>query len=232
MSHLKHRRSTGHEISFDPSLYPRTYSVSSQYQTSWIIVGLVSAVGFPLLLLQSHGMNVLWKIFVAVPFVLFGGYLALEAFKLKVILEQDAIVVKHSFSSRRLLRCEIAEWRTGNGGHGTTTRILIPRDNDKKALKFPEIVRTDLAFFAWFVGISHPVQSTKGNTLRALLVVGGLYFTAFGLSAFSYSRWDHARNRFIHPVYHPWAIVVGLLMIGLAYWPHVANPPKLPTDKS
>jgi hypothetical protein len=153
MSHLKHRHSTPAGISFDPSFYPRLYSVSPQYRKYWIMAGFALAVGFPLLLSQSHGMNALQKVLVALPVALLGGYFVLEAYKLKLILEPDAITVQHSFSSRRLLRCEIAGWRTGYGGRGTTTRILIPQDDRKKALKFPEIMQTDPAFFAWFVGI-------------------------------------------------------------------------------
>jgi hypothetical protein len=117
------------------------------------MAGFAFAVGLPLLLWQSHGMNALQKILVTLPVALLGGYLVLEAYKLRLILEPDAITVQHSFSTRRLLRCEIAGWRTGNGGRGTTTRILIPQDDGKKALEFPEIMQTDPAFVAWFVGI-------------------------------------------------------------------------------
>jgi amino acid permease len=42
----------------------------------------------------------------------------------------------------------------------------------------------------------------------ALLLLAGVYITAIGLSAMRYSRWDHARNASIHPVFHPWAILV------------------------
>jgi hypothetical protein len=154
MSHLNPRpTSTPHGINFDPSLYPRTYSVSSRHQTYWIVSGFALTVGFPLLLRQSHGMNASQKILAAVLPVLLGGYLILEAFKLKLVLESDAITVQHSFSTRRLLRCEIAGRRTQAGRGGTIWRILIPRGEGQKALGFPEILKTDPAFFAWFVGI-------------------------------------------------------------------------------
>jgi hypothetical protein len=61
-------------------------------------------------------------------------------------------------------------------------------------------------------------KSATTNYWPALLFVGGIYFASFGVSAFRYSRWDHAHNALVHPVYHPWAIVVGLLMACLAYW--------------
>jgi len=50
------------------------------------------------------------------------------------------------------------------------------------------------------------------------LFMGGIYFISFGLSAFRYSRWANAHDALVHPVYHLWAVVVGLLMICLAYW--------------
>jgi hypothetical protein len=148
----EHRPGPPPGISFDPSLYPRTYSVSRQHQTYWIVAGLACAVGFPSLLWQSHGMSPLQKVLVAPPLALFGGYMLLEAFKLKLILEPDALTVQRSFSSRRMLRCEIAGRRTMNS-RGTTTRILVPQDQNQRPFTFPEIMRTDQAFFAWFEGI-------------------------------------------------------------------------------
>jgi len=42
-------------------------------------------------------MNALQKVLVALPAVFLGGYLVLEAYKLSVILDPDAITVKHTF---------------------------------------------------------------------------------------------------------------------------------------
>jgi len=138
---------------FDPSFYPRTYMVSTEYKAHWIVAGFAFGIGIPFILFGAHGSNLLQKTLLSLPALLLGIYLVLEAFKLKVILEADAIIVKHTFSNRRLLRCEIAGWRNGNGGRGTTTRILVPNQNGMKVLKFPEIMQPDSTFFAWFVGI-------------------------------------------------------------------------------
>jgi hypothetical protein len=46
-------------------------------------------------------------------------------------------------------------------------------------------------------------KSVSTNYSPALLFVGGIYFISFGLSGFRYSRWDHAQNALVHPVYHP-----------------------------
>jgi hypothetical protein len=61
-------------------------------------------------------------------------------------------------------------------------------------------------------------KSATTNYWPALLFMGGIYFISFGLSAFRYSRWANAHDALVHPVYHLWAVVVGLLMICLAYW--------------
>jgi hypothetical protein len=49
-----------------------------------------------------------------------------------------------------------------------------------------------------------------------LMFVAGIYVTAYGLSVMQYSRWDHAYNAAVHPVFHPWAVIVGILMIVLS----------------
>jgi len=49
-----------------------------------------------------------------------------------------------------------------------------------------------------------------------VLFIGGVYVAAYGLSATRYSRWDHTYNARVHPVFHPWAIAVGVVMIWIA----------------
>jgi hypothetical protein len=149
MGQMEHRQSTANEVHFDPSLYPRTYPVSRQNQWSWIAVGLVIALGLPIQFWRSQGLNSQPKVLFALLFVLAGGFLVLRALTLKLILEPDAVTLRGGFSSRRLLRYEIAGWRAGSGGAGKT---LVPRDDAKKAVAFPEM-KTDHAFFAWFAGI-------------------------------------------------------------------------------
>lgn len=149
MRQMKHRQSTAVEVGFDPSLYPRTYSVSRQNQWSWIAVGLVIAIGLPIQFSRSQGLDSQPKVLIVLLFVLAGGFLVLRALTLKLILEPDAVTVRGAFSSRRLLRYEIAGWRAGSGGTGTT---LVPRDDAIKAVSFPEM-KTDSAFFAWFADI-------------------------------------------------------------------------------
>jgi len=40
---------------------------------------------------------------------------------------------------------------------------------------------------------------------------------AYGTAAFQYSRWNHAENAKAHPVFHLWAIMVGVGLIVISY---------------
>jgi hypothetical protein len=46
-----------------------------------------------------------------------------------------------------------------------------------------------------------------------LLFVGGVLLAAWGMSAMRYSRWDHTFNAHVQPIFHPWAILAGFLVI-------------------
>jgi hypothetical protein len=46
-----------------------------------------------------------------------------------------------------------------------------------------------------------------------ILFVLGVYATCYGLSACQYSRWDHEFNKHVTPVFHPWATILGIVMI-------------------
>lgn len=48
------------------------------------------------------------------------------------------------------------------------------------------------------------------------LYVVGIVLLAYGTAALQYSRWNHAANRLVHPVFHPWAIALGLGVTWLA----------------
>jgi hypothetical protein len=45
----------------------------------------------------------------------------------------------------------------------------------------------------------------------------GILVLSYGTAAIQYSRWNHAENARVHPVFHPWAIVVGIVLIVLSY---------------
>ena len=45
----------------------------------------------------------------------------------------------------------------------------------------------------------------------------GIFVLSYGTAAMQYSRWNHAENARVHPVFHPWAIVAGIALIVLSY---------------
>ena len=53
----------------------------------------------------------------------------------------------------------------------------------------------------------------SGSTM---LFVLGIFVTSYGIAAMQYSRWDHTYNSHVHPVFHPWAIIVGLVLISIS----------------
>jgi len=150
---MKDSHSAAPEISFDPSLYPRAYSVSLKSQ-SGIVVAFVLAAGAAIGAWRLHILASAPKVLIAALLAPVLGYSLLRALTLRVILEPEAVTVRDAFSTRTLLRQEIAGWRVGIEGTGTGTnaRTLVPRDDEKKTVALPEM-KTDSAFFAWFVGL-------------------------------------------------------------------------------
>jgi hypothetical protein len=50
----------------------------------------------------------------------------------------------------------------------------------------------------------------------AVMFVAGTFIMAFGFSVMQFKRWDHAFDATVQPVFHPWAVVVGMLMMIVA----------------
>lgn len=51
-----------------------------------------------------------------------------------------------------------------------------------------------------------------------LVVLGIALLSLWGLGAYRYSRFELSQNVHVQPEFHLWAIVVGLLLIGLGKW--------------
>jgi hypothetical protein len=47
--------------------------------------------------------------------------------------------------------------------------------------------------------------------------VVGVLVLSYGSAGMQYSRWDHVENGHVHPVFHPWAIAVGIALIVLSF---------------
>jgi len=54
------------------------------------------------------------------------------------------------------------------------------------------------------------------------LFVLGITALSYGSAAMQYSRWNHRYNAHVHPVFHLWAIAVGVVLI----WLSVRKRPK------
>jgi hypothetical protein len=59
------------------------------------------------------------------------------------------------------------------------------------------------------------LRSYLPDSSTALFVIG-IVVLSYGTAAMQYSRWNHAENVHVHPVFHPWAIVVGLVLLGVS----------------
>jgi hypothetical protein len=167
------------EVNFDPSQYPRTYSVSSRNRWTWSLVGLAVSIGYPIEVWRSHGLKSPMVLFVLF-LVLVGGSLVLRALTFKLILEPDAVTLRYAFSSRRLLRYEIAGWTMSGRGTGIT---LILQGNAKKILPLPDI-RTDPQFSAWFAGISEARTADIMDTPPNASILTSFLTFAFIMVAF------------------------------------------------
>lgn len=49
------------------------------------------------------------------------------------------------------------------------------------------------------------------------IFVIGILVLSYGAAAMQYSRWNHAENARVHPVFHAWAIILGIALIVLSY---------------
>jgi hypothetical protein len=93
----EHRSRIAAEVRFDPSLYPRAYSVSLQ-SLLWIVVAFVLALGSTIGLWRLHALTSQPKALILPPLALFLGYCLLRVLTLKVILEPEAVTVRDAFS--------------------------------------------------------------------------------------------------------------------------------------
>ncbi|HKO18414.1 MAG TPA: hypothetical protein VJU82_05975 [Acidobacteriaceae bacterium] len=45
----------------------------------------------------------------------------------------------------------------------------------------------------------------------------GILVLSYGAAAMQHSRWNQAENARVHPVFHLWAIILGIALIVLSY---------------
>ena len=143
----------------DVSLYPATYRVSAGYAGFFYFLGGIAIAAGSLgtwYFATGHEMTSARQAAIMAAlcflFVLLGLFLIASIFRSTVTLRADAIVVQGMFSSRTLLRSEIAGRRILPTQY-VKTLVLIPNSSREKKLKLALTLRTDPAFDAWFASI-------------------------------------------------------------------------------
>lgn len=143
-------------LPFNPSLYPATYRVAFGYAFFLYFLSAIS-IGAGLLGVwyfgSGHGSQSVRQagIMAAISFlfVLLGAFLIFSITRSRITLSADAITVQETFSSRTLLRSQIAGRRILPTQYASTL-VLVPRSHGAKKLKLAMIFSTDAAFDAWF----------------------------------------------------------------------------------
>ena len=77
-----------------------------------------------------------------------------------------------------------------------------------------------LILFAMFLLVAFPlsvVMPSLKTYSRGWLWIVGLLLLVFGTGAYRYRRGDYEYNRTLQHEHHPWAIVVGISVVILAY---------------
>jgi len=145
------------DCEFNPSAYPRSYATSLGWRLFWVTLSAGCA---------AFGIWGIWHFtsspdahkpvswFSAAFFVLIvvlAPYMVLFIFKMNVTLTRGAVEAQTLFTRQRLLRSEIAGWRTGYTATGILIDwvIFIPLDPGTRKLSTPMFFKTDSAFDGW-----------------------------------------------------------------------------------
>jgi uncharacterized membrane protein len=71
----------------------------------------------------------------------------------RVTIYDDAIVVTSIFGTRRLRKNEIQAYRLERGYRSTYGYVIIPAEQNKRALRLPTFLAVDSFFHDWMSGI-------------------------------------------------------------------------------
>jgi hypothetical protein len=146
---------TEDDLTFDPTLYPRTYRVTPGWRLVFLTFGAPMAlagllgVGYFLLAGTLAPWATAFVIAVCAAPSCLGLYGVLFALQYRVTLTADAIEVVEPFRRRQLRREEIRGRQLIFGGQGFSILVLVPIDEQAKKLKIPLVLSTDEAFDVW-----------------------------------------------------------------------------------
>ena len=161
-------------ITFNPTLYPRTYTTSTGYRVFLLAISLMIflAALFGLWYFGSgHEMRNRPEAVVFVSFcsffLLLATYLALATLKFKIVLTADAIEAQELFSRKRLARSNISGWRTTQTQY-VSTLLFVPRPEAGKKLKFAMTFTADDAFENWVDSLPNLDQDEQESSRAEL----------------------------------------------------------------
>lgn len=150
---------TAVQPALDRSLYPATYRVSKGYAIFFCVLGAIPVIAGSLgswYFATGHQMLspglAFFMAAICFAFVLLGIALISAIVRSSLTLLPDALVVRGIFSSRQILRSQIAARRILPTQY-VSTLLLIPHSSHQKKLRVALMFRTDAAFDAWFAEI-------------------------------------------------------------------------------
>ncbi len=147
--------SPNEQVHLDPSLYPRTYTTSAGNRIFLLSLSCIAA-GAGLLgtwyFATGHEMKSSRALYIfsliSFLFFLLGVYLAFVTIKYKIVLKTNAIELREIFTTKQLLRTQLAGWRIVPGQY-ISTLVLVPRDPSAAKIEIGLTIKTDSFFLDW-----------------------------------------------------------------------------------
>ena len=210
----------------DLSRYPRTYQSSLGYRLAFVFLGLI--LGAPSLFgiwffATGRGETAprasILLVALCLVFLLLGAYLILAMLKSKIILTTDAIELHDPFTTKHMLRSQIAGWRVLPTQYISTLELL-PRDPHAKKIKFALTIKLDEQFQAWlatlpnldeqersesFAHLEAQLDPSLTNDQREELLVNAVKFSKF----LTWATWLAALWGWFYP--RPYSLVILIL---------------------
>ena len=142
---------------FDPTQYPRVYSLSAARRWCFVIFGAammnVGMVGvWPFGLTSTHGQTTNWGVSLGV--FAFGLMVLIRAYFGRVTLTRDSIEYRNLLEVRTLMRDDIAGYRLKPAQFLSSLEIT-PKRAELKKLIIAKGFAFDAQFDAWFSGIDN-----------------------------------------------------------------------------
>jgi hypothetical protein len=224
------------EDGFEPSAYPRTYSLSVAGKWMVSVLGFVFvSVSLAGAMVFSVGDKAGTPAGSAVLFTLCGGfalvgiYLLAVAVFYRVILQADSIQVFEIYRRRHLARSEIDGRSHFSYGHGMSAWVLVPKPGSGRSIKLSTFLKSDKDFRTWILSLpdldlgkrrAAEQERTKAIALlkqrgfaeltipRLRRIAGGLNLAVYGLGLASVLMRDPHHLLTWVMVALPWGVIL------------------------